>query len=253
MNSIHNDITVKEARKTIGWLNLLFGFAIGMVELILIGLMLYVTVFKHKKSATDYDIDIFSVVAIDLILLWLGVVIGYYAWAIYHYNINFGLTNEDWARIRAQKEQGIEVEEIDENPHKAQTLGLPEGTVRGTLALTLAIGALSMLIAALGMEDTKPINVLFIDVFEFFKTAFLMMIAFYFGNKSLQYLNYGSNTVRNPTANNSSNTPAVSPPPVSPATEGASKLKDNLHQEMMASETAPMEDRTDFDKEGAIG
>ncbi|UII25984.1 hypothetical protein LVD15_22185 [Fulvivirga maritima] len=248
MESIQNDISVKEARASISKLNRLLLFGIGLVELILLGLMVYVTFFQYPKK--DDEIDIFSVMAMDLVLLWLGVVIGYYSWAVYHYNINFGLTNEDWARIRRQQELGLETEVVNENPHKDQTLGLPEGTVRGTLALTLAVGALSMLMASLGMEDRMPVNMLFIDVFEFFKTAFLMMIAFYFGNKSLQYLNDGSNTVKSADSNNPSQ--QIAPPPEPASTEG-STARHILNDDMADTENEPLPDDNDFNKSGAVG
>lgn len=179
---------IEKARKNTRRLNWLLLCSVGIIELILIDLIIVIT-WKAVFGAAEIK-ELYKAVAIDMILLWVGALIGYYAWAIYFYNINLGLTNEDWAEIREKVEKGEEVEVRNKNPHEKDTLGLPDGTIRGTLALSLAVGALALLIASLGIENTMPLNQLFIDTFDFFKTAFLMMIAFYFGNKSLQYLNY---------------------------------------------------------------
>jgi len=131
---------------------------------------------------------IFEFSAVCLMTLWIALVIGYYAWAIYFYNINLGLTDQDWAEIRAQKKIDPTIEERDVNPNKEQTLGLPPGTVRGTLTLTLLIASISIAIAYMGEESSLRNDEFFIDNFDFFKQAFLMMIAFYFGSKSLEYI-----------------------------------------------------------------
>ena len=57
------------------------------------------------------------------------------------------------------------------------------------IAFTLLFGALAMLVASIGMKNELDPASMFWDQYEFFKTAFLMMIAFYFGSRSLQYLN----------------------------------------------------------------
>lgn len=179
---------IEKARKNKKKLNWLLLGGIGLVELILIDLITMVT----WKAVFGENMEVlYKAIAIDIILLWIGALIGYYTWAIYFYNINLGLTNEDWAEIRQKENDGEKVTVREKNPHEKDTLGLPDGTIRGTLALSLAVGALALLIASLGIENTMPLNQLFVDTFDFFKTAFLMMIAFYFGNKSLQYLNSG--------------------------------------------------------------
>jgi len=167
-------------------MNRLFIGCMGLVELLLLILIFVITWKAFERDDVNF---IYKMISIDIILLWIGVLIGYYAWVIYFFNINLGLTNEDWAEIRLKERNGEPVEVRQKNPHWDQTLGLPEGTIRGTLALSLAVGALAMLVASLGIDTTMSANELFIDAFDFFKTAFLMMIAFYFGNKSLQYLN----------------------------------------------------------------
>jgi hypothetical protein len=177
---------VAKAKKDKKILNLLLLGCIGLVELILLILVIVIT---SKAMGTQDANFIYKMISINILLIWIGVLIGYYTWVIYFFNINLGLTNEDWAEIREKEQNGEPVEVRKENPHGNQTLGLPEGTIRGTLALSLAVGAMAMLVASLGIDHTMSANELFIDTFDFFKTAFLMMIAFYFGNKSLQYLN----------------------------------------------------------------
>jgi len=56
------------------------------------------------------------------------------------------------------------------------------------IAFTLLFGAIAVLIVSIGMRNQWDENTVFWDQYEFFKTAFLMMIAFYFGSRSLQYL-----------------------------------------------------------------
>ena len=184
-DKIYENRIVSSSEKT-KWYNRLLLGLIGLVESIFLFLIVYLTAFPEFKSIkTD---QIYSIIAVDMVLIWVGILIGYYTWAIYFYNINLGLTNEDWAEIRMRKAQGKEVDERMQNPNNDQTLGLPEGTIRGTLALSLAVGALAMMVASLGKPSTWPANQVFVDAFDFFKTAFLMMIAFYFGNKSIESL-----------------------------------------------------------------
>ena len=184
---------VQKARKNKKRLNWLLLICVGAVQLILLDLITFTTWKAWQEGSMEV---IYKAIAIDMILLWTGVLVGYYSWAIYFYNINLGLTNEDWAEIREKEERGDPVEVRQKNPHEGQTLGLPDGTIRGTLALSLAVGALALLIASLGIDTKMPLNQLFVDTFDFFKTAFLMMIAFYFGNKSLQYLNYQGGMIK---------------------------------------------------------
>ena len=81
--------TMRNTKKTKHRLNWLFVGSIALVEVILLLIIAY------SMIRTYFDeISIFSVIALALMLLWLGVVIGYLAWANYFYNINLGLTNE---------------------------------------------------------------------------------------------------------------------------------------------------------------
>lgn len=135
-------------------------------------------------------IDLYQNIAVTIIICWIIILLSYYAWALYYYNVNFGWSEDDWTRHRRHKEVNPDLleEEPSENPNHEHTLGLPPGTVRGTVALTLLVGGMSVTIAALSMENRLAENELLIDNFDFFKQAFLMMIAFYFGTKSLEIL-----------------------------------------------------------------
>ena len=172
----------KKFNKILKWISVGFGVFICLALLAIV----YQLFFGKEEH-------FYNMMALAIIMIWFGILVGYYAWAIYFYNINLGLTDEDWAEIRERKRHNPEgVDEPKENPNINQTLGLPTGTVRGTVALTLLIGGVAMTIAGLGMDSTLDANSFLIDNFEFFKTAFLMMIAFYFGNKSLEMMGYKS-------------------------------------------------------------
>jgi len=175
------------------FLNYLFVGLMCLIELIMLGAVAHIIVQMIKGP----EGELYNLIALGVLLIWFGVLVAYYAWAIYFYNINLGLTNEDWAEIRERRQYSPEgVDDVPtENPNTGQTLGLPTGTVRGTLALTLMIGGLAMTIAALGMDSFLTENAFLVDNFDFFKTAFLMMIAFYFGSKSLEMIGYKSNKV----------------------------------------------------------
>ena len=140
--------------------------------------------------------NLFQAVGLVTSIIWIGAFLMYFMWAVYHYNINYGLTDEDWDKIyKAEKrfKLGLPVREAEleapkHNPYRSQTFGLPPGTVRGMIAFTLLIGGMSLLIVSFGTEYTGAELALVRQQFEFFETAFLMMIAFYFGDKSLRYL-----------------------------------------------------------------
>ncbi len=187
-------ILVNKAKKSKKKLNRLFVWSIILVEI----LLLFLTAYCIFQSATGY-ITVFSCVAVSVFLIWLGVIIGYLAWSIYFYNINLGLTNESWAILKEKSEKAEKLREIgieptdetnppEDNPYNSQSLGLPPGTVRATLTLTLMIGAVSLFIYSMGHPHITEGDSFLYDNFEFFKTAFLMMIAFYFGSRTLEFL-----------------------------------------------------------------
>ncbi len=238
-------------------LNKLFIGLMSLVEFIIFGALIHIAVQLMKGPGNE----VYNLVAMGILLLWFGILVGYYAWAVYFYNINLGLTNQDWAEIREQKRYNPEgVDEPKENPNINQTLGLPTGTVRGSLALSLMVGGICMTIAGFGMENMVEENAFLVDNFDFFKTAFLMMIAFYFGNKSLEMMGYKSTRTigrgQNSSNEDKTNTPPQPPAPVPPA-QNASAAKDllkngKLDTPLTGSIPQTPKENDDFDISGSI-
>lgn len=238
------------------FLNRLFIGLLCLIEVILLGAIAYIVIQFIKGPGEE----VYNYIALVLMLIWFGILVAYYAWAIYFYNINLGLTNEDWAEIRERRQytaEGVEDGPI-ENPNINNTLGLPTGTVRGTLALTLMMGGLAMTIAALGMESFMKENTFLIDNFDFFKTAFLMMIAFYFGSKSLEMIGYKSKRVHgtgNDQTGSSQQSNIMQQTPV-PPTANVSQVKKVLQKGKASTKSTEKEKEstsksTDFDIPGA--
>ncbi|MEI6140292.1 MAG: DUF5675 family protein [Mariniphaga sp.] len=217
-----------DAKNSVRTLNKIFFGAI-LTIILLILLMIVVATFQLAFG----NIPIYSFVAINLILIWLGLLIGYLAWAVYFYNINLGLTNESWAELKEKQISEDESVKLDktidrkysgptDNLYQSESLGLPPGTIRGSIALTLMIGGLALFIYSMGSSSIQEGNSFIYDNFEFFKTAFLMMIAFYFGSKSLEILQKKGGIIQkrfNETNSGNSDTPLLSqdsvPSPVS--------------------------------------
>ena len=150
-----------------------------------VGLFITSASLVHNVS----QVDIMKSIAAAIIICWVVILVVYYAWAIYFYNINLGWSDDKWGRHRAKQSMGDgNAPTPNENPHGEETLGLPPGTVRGTIALTLTITALALVLASISDESVLNNNSVLADQFEFLKDAFLMMIAFYFGAKSLDLL-----------------------------------------------------------------
>lgn len=182
-------LKIRNSRKNPTSQKLVVALIIGII-MIFIGFSLSVLLGAFHDISND-----FQRIALSLMLLWIGILLSYYLWAIFYYNVNLGHSDAEWKDIweridnaRKKRELGLEVdpkdlEEPKENPYKSETFGLPAGTVRGTIALTLLMGGISMLIMAIGYPQFSDIS-----NFKFFVDAFLMMVAFYFGSKSLQYL-----------------------------------------------------------------
>ena len=154
----------------------------------------FLMLFADDQNGQAYNA--YNAMGLSVVIIWAVIFLRYFVWAIYHYNINFGLTDKDWDAIfqaREDKKNGMEVSEDrlkapKFNPYRSQTFGLPPGTVRGMIAITLLFGAITMLIVSMGLNGKIDQDSFFWDHFEFYKTAFLMMIAFYFGDRSLKYL-----------------------------------------------------------------
>ena len=248
---------IERSVKNKKFLNGLFVFLMCLIELIILGAVAHIIV-QMIKGPED---ELYNLIALGVLLIWFGILVAYYAWAVYFYNINLGLTNEDWAEIRERRLYTPEgADDIPtENPNINETLGLPTGTVRGTLALTLMMGGLAMTIAALGMESFMKENAFLVDNFDFFKTAFLMMIAFYFGSKSLEMIGYknkrihGTGESQTGTVNQPMTSQQIPVPPSADA-EAAKKILKNG----VADISEPDNGKTttshtdDFDVPGAV-
>ena len=99
---------------------------------------------------------------------------------------------EESIQYKEKKNKGLDTDKAPErNPHERDSLGLPPGTIRGTIALTILVGGLAVTIKALSYSEQYDGDSLIVDHFEFFKEAFLMVIAFYFGTKGLEILQNG--------------------------------------------------------------
>jgi hypothetical protein len=134
------------------------------------------------------DQSFFFVLAAAIVVSWILILTLYYVWAIYFYNINRGWTDEDWDDHDSKVLVHGTGSEPERNPNSEETLGLPPGTVRGTIALSVLVGGMAMMVASLAMPGRLEQNEFLVDNFEYIKTAFLMVIAFYFGTKSLEFI-----------------------------------------------------------------
>ncbi len=163
-----------------------------LLTFILLGGGLWAAAMAAQPPQTNY----YHTLALVLVVVWAVILLRYFLWATYFYNINCGYTDADWQAVFAAREKVAMGKQVPRgstkaprrNPYHDQTFGLPPGTVRGMIAFTLLFGAMALLVAALGEDLYLQPGTLLHDHFEFYKTAFLMMIAFYFGDKSLQYL-----------------------------------------------------------------
>ncbi|RPH34017.1 MAG: hypothetical protein EHM93_02320 [Bacteroidales bacterium] len=201
------------------------------IEIILL-VFLAIVIFFHNSFGVK--LNLYSVMAISIIILWIAVLIAYYAWAIYFYNINLGLTDSDWEKIEVSRTTDSPMADREDNPNALESLGLPPGTVRGTIALTMLVGALAMTLVLFGEGNRIKDNEIFVDNFDFFKTAFLMMTAFYFGQKSLEYL-----------------LPKKDAPQTTPTKTDADPAKPAIP--IGATTTAKTDSKTEFDGNGAQG
>ena len=96
------------------------------------------------------------------IFLWLGLLLAFFIFLFLKYT--FGNWTKD-----------------NENPYKDETLGMPRGTFRGTLTLTLVY-----VIVVLQLVNVRIIG--FETEITMMMEAFQMMIAFYFGAKVMHHI-----------------------------------------------------------------
>ncbi len=175
------------------------------VQSVLFAVFIFITLIFLVSSIIQIiaDENLFKYIGATIIICWIIVILGYYVWAIYFYNVNYGWQESDWIKHEERVNAGLPglSGEPMHNPHEKDSLGLPPGTVRGTLAISLLVAGLAMTISALSMPDRYEGNMLIIDHFDFFKQAFLMMIAFYFGTKGLEILQKGGSGKISTTSN----------------------------------------------------
>jgi len=171
-----------------------YGNRIVIFIFLLAGLWAVVAISVYNEASTLY---VYQTLGVVVLILWGVVFLSYFIWAIYFYNVNYGLPEEEWDKINDEKKklagnlpykQEILDEEPQYNPYRDETFGLPPGTVRGMIAFTLLFGALCILFVRIGVKNTVDAGTVIWDQHEFFNNAFLMMIAFYFGSRSLEIL-----------------------------------------------------------------
>ncbi|MCU0428176.1 MAG: hypothetical protein MUF71_21395 [Candidatus Kapabacteria bacterium] len=184
-------------RRYLRWIASIVGVVISVIAFLMIAYSMYAMFFVPKGNVNYVGI------AIALLVTWFTVLLIYFSWAIYFYNVNLGFTNEEWEQIKAQDNYNPQTH-TPENPHKDETLGLPNGTVRGTIALTLLVCSIALMIIGFDKEYAPILA----SQFDFFITAFQMMIAFYFGNKALDIF---KDKPQGDTAPSLSNTPSDTP------------------------------------------
>src|SRR3954471_5600471 len=100
----------------------------------------------------------FFILAAAIVVSWILMLTLYYVWAIYFYNINRGWTDKDWDDHQTKVMVEGTPSEPEENPNSYETLGLPPGTVRGTIALSVLVGGMAMLVASLAMPGKLSQN-----------------------------------------------------------------------------------------------
>lgn len=189
--------------KSINTVKLLITFVIVMFLF-----MLFLGIENIIAERPDSTGQVYKAIGFGMIMIWVCIFICYFIWAISFYNINKGHNQERRDRIEKAKlnrTKGLpyrkeDIENSEEFPYKYETFGFPNGTVRGMIAFTLLYGAMALLIVSFGVKNDAQSNAVFIDQHDFFKKAFLMMIAFYFGSHSLRNL-YPDNS-KNTTSDN---------------------------------------------------
>jgi hypothetical protein len=167
---------------------------------------------NHAGSVARYA-------AAAVLLAWLGVVAVYYAWAIYFYNHNLGVSEREWkilypemyTRTEAElaffekRRQSLEARRQagetlpgfmhsapSDNPYARDSFGLPPGTLRGTLALTAMVMFVAVELINVFEKPSGKLE----DHFTELITCFMMVLAFYFGTKGLEALKERETTRR---------------------------------------------------------
>jgi len=109
---------------------------------------------------TAFDITL-TILAILLIIAWLVGISFYLKKLLYDY------TFKDWG--------------TKENPYKDETLGLPRGTLRGVITLTLLVVVVILVCTSMVVNPLR-------GGFDSLVDAFEIMLAFYFGSKIMHHV-----------------------------------------------------------------
>ncbi len=119
--------------------------------------------------------------------IWLFIVVVLLVVLFVRYHFYGGLPRKQYNSLveeiknDASIPSGEKAEHYPRNTYHDQTLGLPKGTVRGLLTLTLLVANCLVLY----VSTYAPPGSQYKNNTEFITTAFLMMIAFYFGSKAV--------------------------------------------------------------------
>lgn len=133
-----------------------------------------------------------------LMFFWFLLFFGIIFYALYRYNFNAGLNRKKYRELvrKIDRDNQIPVDQkaahYPQNPYKTETFGVPRGTVRGFLTFTLLIVNCLILYILI----YAPPESLLEGRLEYVKTAFLMMIAFYFGTRAVEVLRTREETRR---------------------------------------------------------
>lgn len=133
-----------------------------------------------------------------VMFLWLLLAVGLILYGLYRFHFTAGLGRERYNRLVKLIDESDDIPigekslHYPQNPHEDQTFGLPRGTVRGLLTLTLLFANCSLLY----VMAFSPPAIAIEGRTEYIKTAFLMMIAFYFGSKAVDTLKAREKTRR---------------------------------------------------------
>lgn len=154
------------------------------------------------------------VTAFRIMGVWFLIMLGLLFYGLYRFHFTGGLGRQKYRQLvdEFDEDSAIPLHErvarYPQNPYKNETFGLPPGTVRGFLTLTLLIG--NCLVLYVG--HYAPPSWVFDQRVDFITTAFLMMIAFYFGSKAVDVLKEREESKRVLTPKNGKSAPAGAPP-----------------------------------------
>jgi len=146
-----------------------------------------------------------EIVGATVLIGWLGLLVVYLGWAVLRYNVNYGLSDHEWKvlhpELYAGKKELQRYQQLHEqwaerrrkgggvpgpeeltaptgNPYAGESFGLPPGVVRGMLALTALVMFLVIEVINVFRPDTEK-------RFDQLITAFMMVLAFYFGSRAV--------------------------------------------------------------------